>query len=440
MSSNEGRENEEMRKSRGILAVGLAALLALTACSTTAESDVTPSQSEAAPTPSDVTLTVSRWAGPQADAQQQLLDQYSEETGVTIRFDAIDYGQLKQKQTLNMSTATGEYDLVYVPEAWVGEYTEAGYLSDLNDYVADETLTGADWDFADFNQSGLDVYTRDGSLYALPYFVQTPLVVFDEDALAEAGLDAPKSWDDLLEVAKYFKEQGTGIALPFRQGSAIVNIMAVLLAGNDTDFFDASGALDLTNPDVVETVGFVQELSKYGLEGSNGWHWDEVNKALQFGQAPIGITTSGLFTALENPDESNVAGKLGYAPIPYADAPAGLIQAWGWAVPADSKNQAEAFKLGAWLTSKAALKEMGTVDPSFISFRESLYSDPDLTANAPWLPTVQEALSNGVTVPLQPAAPQLIESLSVGLSGVVTNGEDPTTMLSAIQDTLASEF
>lgn len=437
-----------MRKSRSILAVGVAGLLALTACSSpTSEPEGTPSDSTAAPSSSetassqsDVTLTVSRWAGPQADAQQALLDQYSEETGVTIRFDAIDYGQLKQKQTLNMSTSTGEYDLVYVAEAWVSEYTDAGYLTDLNDYVTDESLTGPDWDFSDFNQSGVDVYSRDGSLYALPYFVQTPLAVYDKDALAEAGLEAPKSWDDVLEVAKYFKDQGSGIALPFRQGSAIVNIMAVLLAGDNSDFFDASGALDLTNSKVVETVDFIQELSKYGVEGSNGWHWDEVNKAIQFGQAPIGISTSGLFTALEDPDESNVAGKLGYAVIPYNAAPAGLIQAWGWGVPADSKNQEEAFKLGAWLTSQASLKEMGTVDPSFISFRESLYTDEELTSNAPWLPTVQEALSNGVTVPLQPAAPELIEALSVGLSGVVTNNEDPETMLDGVQSKLASDF
>src|ERR1700709_82561 len=71
----------------------------------------------------DVTLTVSRWAGPQADAQQKLLDEYSKASGVTVKLDAIDYGQLKQKQTLNMSTKTGEYDLIYVPEAWFDEYS-----------------------------------------------------------------------------------------------------------------------------------------------------------------------------------------------------------------------------------------------------------------------------------------------------------------------------
>ncbi|MBD8066611.1 sugar ABC transporter substrate-binding protein [Devosia sp. PTR5] len=388
------------------------------------------------------TLTVSRWAGPQADAQKVLLDQYAAEHGIEIRFDAIDYGQLKQKQTLNMSTKTGEYDLIYVPEAWFGEYSEAGYLEPLTKYVENPELTGENWDMLDFSRAGMDVYSdADGALKALPYFAQTPLLVYNKTMLEEAGFEPPQTWDELLAVAKYFKEQGTGIALPFRQGSAITNVLAVLLAGNETDFFAADGKLDLTNPAVVETVNFMQDLAQYGFNGSNGWHWDEVNKVLQFGQAPLGITASGLFTALEDEDQSNVAGQLGYAPIPHNKRVAGLLQMWGWAIPADSKNKEEAFKLAAWLTSKEALTAMSEADPSFISFRQSLGSDPALAATAPWLQAANEALASGVTLPLRPAAPELLTSLATGLSSVVTDpNADVGGMLSGVQDAEAGKF
>lgn len=387
-----------------------------------------------------VTLTVSRWAGPQADAQRRLFDEYGKETGVTVRLDAIDYGQLKQKQTLNMGAKTGEYDLVYIQEAWVGEYAKAGYLTPLNNYVANSKLTGGGWDFADLAKSGLAIYTVDGSLLALPYFAQTPLLVYDKNALSQAGFAEPKTWDDLLKIAKYFKEKGSGIALPYRQGAAITDVLAVLLAGNDSSFFSAGGKLALTQPGVVETVKFMQELGKYSLNGSKGWHWDEVNKALQFGQAPIGISDSGLFKALEDQSESNVAGKLGYAPIPYNQRAAGLLESWAWAVPADSKHKEEAFKLAAWLTSKAALVEMSKADPSFISLRTSLASDPEILRKAPWLPAVNEVLPNAVTLPLQPNAPQLLNALATGLSGVVTNGDDPAKMLESVQASFASKF
>ncbi len=146
-----------------------------------------------------------------------------------------------------MSTKTGAYDLIYVPEAWFGEYSQAGYLAPLDADVKNAALTGDGWDFADFNKSALAVYTAaDGSLQALPYFAQTPLLVYNKGTSSRKQASASqKTWADLLKAATYFKGQGTGIALPYKQGSAITNVMAVLLAGDDSGFFNASGKLDL---------------------------------------------------------------------------------------------------------------------------------------------------------------------------------------------------
>ena len=117
-----------------------------------------------------------------------------------------------------------------------------------------------------------------------------------------------------------------------------------------------------------------------------------------------------------------------------------MIQSWAWAIPADSKNKEEAFKLAAWLDGKAALAAMSKVDPSFISFRSSLAADPELAAKAPWLGTASKVLANGVTLPLQPAAPQLLDALAAGLSGVVTSGNDPLKMLEQVQAAQSGKF
>jgi hypothetical protein len=83
---------------------------------------------------------------------------------------------------------------------------------------------------------------------------------------------------------------------------------------------------------------------------------------------------------------------------------------------------------------------MSKADPSFISFRVSLTSDPEIAKKAPWLGTANQALANGVTLPLRPDAPQLLNALATGLSGVVTNGDDPAKMLEGVQTSLASKF
>ena len=71
-----------------------------------------------------VELVISRWAGPHADDQAAILKQFENETGIHVRMDAIDYFQLRQKQTLNLSGKTGAYDLVWAQEVWLPEYVE----------------------------------------------------------------------------------------------------------------------------------------------------------------------------------------------------------------------------------------------------------------------------------------------------------------------------
>src|SRR5271166_1622545 len=47
-----------------------------------------------------VQLVISRWAGSHADDQAAILGEFEKATGIHVRMDAIDYGQLRQKQML----------------------------------------------------------------------------------------------------------------------------------------------------------------------------------------------------------------------------------------------------------------------------------------------------------------------------------------------------
>ena len=91
-----------------------------------------------------VTLTISRWAGPHADDQIEVIKQFEEETGITVVVDAIDYGQLYQKQVLNMSGQTGGYDLVWAQEIWVPDYVGNDFLLPMNDFVDAGVVDGFD--------------------------------------------------------------------------------------------------------------------------------------------------------------------------------------------------------------------------------------------------------------------------------------------------------
>lgn len=386
---------------------------------------------------SDVTLTISRWAGPHADASVQLLKEFTKETGIKVRVDAIDYAQLKQKQVLAAQNKTGDYDLLYVPEAWYQEYNKAGYLVPMDSYI---DAAGADFDKADFNKTALDITSSGGKIYGLPDFLQTDLLVYNKDEFAKNNLQVPKTWNDLLAAAKVFKDKGTGIAFPGRQGNAVVDVLSIVAKGDGGNLFDASGKLALTSRPVVDSATFLTSLMKQSLKGSAGWHYDETTKAIQFGQAPLGICISGLFSVAEDPAQSKVAGKLGYAPIPYQQSAAGLLATWNYSIPVGSKHEKEAFQLANWLTAKDTQIKMIQAFPGHLSLRTSVFDDPSLAAKAPWLPIVKDTLGNAATPPLQANGAKLTDALGTGMNGLFVKGGDPAKMLQSAQTQLASDF
>ena len=381
-----------------------------------------------------ITLTISRWAGPHADDQIEVIKQFEEATGINVVVDAIDYGQLREKQVLNMSNATGEFDLVWAQEVWVPDYVNRGLLASMNEYI--DMAEG--FDLGAYNQSLLATNTFDGEVYCLPTFIQTPILVYNMALLDEAGIEAPEAWtwDTTLEIAGQFSEAGSGIALPARQGMAAVDVWAAIMRSNGGDYFDADGAVALTNAAVLEATEFYRDLVNVSMRGSESWHFDDVNKALQFGQAPLGVTISGLAGFLEDPEESAAAGSLGYAPLPYSDQSFGTLALWSWCLTGDSNNPAEAFQLAAWLTS-AEIEKQQTQMNGQISAVVSLFNDEELVADMPWLPAVGAALENSATQPLIEDGPLLAERIMEMLSAVATGVEEPAAALESAQSDLA---
>jgi multiple sugar transport system substrate-binding protein len=426
-----------MNKSKTGVLLLLSGMLLLPVCSDKVSADdQTKTGSNAG---GKVELVISRWAGPHADDQAAILKQFENETGIHVRMDAIDYFQLRQKQTLNLSGKTGAYDLIWAQEVWLPEYVSSGYLLPLDDFVQDPALSGKDFDLQDFNPNLVKINTINGKLYALPTFVQTPLMVYNKELLQKAGLQPPKNWEETLTVAKLLHEKGKGIALPAKQGLAAVDIWIAMARSNNGNYFNEEGKLQLVTEQNIETVQYWKDLVAVAMKGSTNWHFDEVNKALQFGEAPIGLTISGLCGALEDEQQSKVAGKLGYAALPYKIRPFGTLSFWSWGVAADSRHPKEAYRLAAWLTSKSIEKQMSLKDGQ-IAARQSLYSDPELVAKAPWLPGVAEALKNADTQPLHKNAPKLMEAMAAALSAVAVNGDNPKEQLEQVQKALVSEF
>ncbi len=175
------------------------------------------------------------------------------------------------------------------------------------------------------------------------------------------------------------------------------------------------------------------------MKGSNNWHWADTNKQIQLGDSPMAVVLSGIAADLENPENSRVVGKLGYSAVPPPDGKGtyGVMSFFCWCVAENSQHKAEAFKLSAWLTSKAQLTRLNIDIMPEISGRASIAENPAVAAKLPFLGAVGQALSTSGTLPCDPNAPKVNDRIGSVLSNIVVNNADPKAELDAAQAELA---
>jgi len=106
-------------------------------------------------------------------------------------------------------------DMVVVPNAWLPQFKDL--LRSL------ETALSAQ-QRAVFYPQVLDLFTSAGRLHAVPWSLGGRGLVVRTDLLAEAGLDPPQTWEDVLEAAEKLHNPPDifGIGLPGRQGGGLM--------------------------------------------------------------------------------------------------------------------------------------------------------------------------------------------------------------------------
>lgn len=372
------------------------------------------------------TIVLSRWAGPHADDQKSVLEEY---TDAEVKVDDVDYGNLKAKQVQSLTTSA-DYDLVWASEIWLAEYVSKGWFLPLNDLVSKNNI-----DLSIYSKAMIDMNTTDGELYAIPTFAQTLILTYNEEWFEREGQEVPTTVDELLAVAKYFKDNGTGIAMPAAQGQAAADLYAQILYSAGGDFFGSDGKVDFLSDEALYAAEIWDKLCEYSITGSLTWHHDEVSQAVREETAPIGITVTGLSGFDSDPEMSKIVDKVGYAPIPGKESIVGVVSYWSWGIAKNSKNPDAAFKLAAWLCSPEIEKKQALMNGQICAV-SSLAEDSEVVAKMPFLPATSKTLANAKTQPTSVSAGAIFEPLQTALSEIAATDRAPEEIFTELQEVL----
>ena len=310
--------------------------------------------------------------------------------------------ELFDKMVLDLSSGSGMYDMVQMPACGVTvKWARAGWVEPLDPYIKNPQLTDAAWlDVNDYVQKWIDVMRYKGNLYGLPSYGESDILFYRTDLFEKYGVKVPTTLDELEEAARKLtldtdgdgKTDIYGITLRGIRGhTSNVYIWAGFLRAFGGKFFrggdpekglppDAPKGIQnwepmINSPESIKaTEYYARLLQKNAPKDVASYHWYGVAEAMSTGITAMVIDATPFAAIFSNPDESRVAGKVGYAPGP--QVPSIWISAF--AINAASKNKQATWLWLQWVTSKQiqlryALKEDGgSPDVS----RMSVVNDP----------------------------------------------------------------
>lgn len=145
------------------------------------------------------------WAmGTEGEKLRPLIEEFeSRHPDVRVRMEAIPWNAAHEK-LLTALAGDSLPDMCQLGNTWIAEFAALGSLEDLTDAVGRSEAIPQEAYFPRIWRSNV----IDGRLRGVPWYVDTRLLLYRTDLLAEAGFDAPPtSWREWLDVMRVLKRR-----------------------------------------------------------------------------------------------------------------------------------------------------------------------------------------------------------------------------------------
>jgi len=197
-----------------------------------------------------------------------------------------------------------------------------------------------------------------GNMVMLPTQFNIEGIFYNKEIFAEAGVDVPETWSDLLDAAKTFDDAGyTAFSASGEQGWPITRLISTYLfrtVGPDALKDVQDGNAKLTDPEYVAAAQAIADLGAAGYFGANvtSLDYDSATNEFLTGKAAMMYMGSWLLGNINDPEQNKIgADAVGFMPFPAVDGGAGAIDQFPANVGVASAMSKDAFgpNAGAWL-------------------------------------------------------------------------------------------
>lgn len=350
------------------------------------------------------TLVVNFPAHPHYDAVTKVLPKFTEETGIKVEVDQLQYLAMRQKQTLELTKPKGDYDLLTFVVFSKADYVPARQIEPLAPFFMNPKLADPSYDPDDLITGyvqnigiagGKKGYLPGptGALYGVPFGSETSVLGYRKDIFEKHNLKVPETYDELLDLVCKIPELEPGMAGLTSRGASghqLSHAFLLHLAPLGGRFYDDKWNPIVNNEAGVKAGEALKKILECGPEGGTSFGFAEMKNAFLQGKAAMFLDSISVAGEIEDPEKSKVVGKVGWALHPEGVRRGSQTGGFGIAIPSNAQNKEAAFLLMQWLTSKRIDKLIALEGGSPSRF--STYMDPEVIAKYPHSTVFAEAL------------------------------------------------
>jgi len=410
----------------------------LAACASPATETTAPVEPVATEPPAAVAepVVVAVWSGPEHDNLVKVAEEYTKKTGKEVIVEEVAREAYFDKLNTVVANCGKDYDAFYAMSDYIPAYVAADGLKDLNTFFEDPAVVSSDFTLDDYGKA-TEFFSFDGKLYVLPSEGDTAWLWYRKDLFEKAGLTPPETWDEFLAAAQALNDPDNGLngaVIGAKPDEAWWDFMYYIF-GMGGELLNPDNTVAINDPAGVAALTFYANLLKEGLvpPDVSTYGYVEILEALSTGKAAMGIewmaAAQDLLSCEKSLCDENGEPLLGYTLTPGIKQSDGSIlrhtggSQWGWAIPACSENQLEAYKFIEWLTSPEGAK-LWALNGGIPGNIRAL-NDPEVTAQIPQFKLLAEVMPYRSIFPTLTVSPEMLPVVNEGIVAAVTGTEDP---------------
>jgi multiple sugar transport system substrate-binding protein len=364
-----------------------------------------------------------------------LVEAYEKQTGNRVTLDVNPFAGTLEKQRNSVRAREGTADLLPLNGFFFPEFYAGGFMLPLKELDPGFELDPQVATFDDtpwFDDRTKTVNRKTGKLMAVPINPNIPLLYYRKDLYDRAGLQVPRTFEELLQNARklHSPPQIYGIVQRgARETTAITYDFLPYLYGHGGNIFRDEKAGDFTvvinSPEAKRAFDYYLRLAKEaGHPNTGGQGQAQVVQNLLTGKSAHAIMVIAAWAQMDDPEKSAVVGKIEFA-VPPALPPHPPGPGIGHFLGAIPRNVPRERQLAAlaflkWFQTREAqvLYAKAGAPP----VRHDVLSDPELGRERRfrWMKPLSEGLKTARQPWMVPEGAQITAVLDLRLNQAVT--------------------